>query len=711
MRRLLLALLVVLVPMSTTAQDAATLIADSVAIQADSVLVAEGGVEVLYRGQRLQASRVTFDSKADRLVIDGPIVLTDAAGTRVLARQADLSADLEDGLLTGARLVLGQQLQLAADELQRIGGRYTELGRTVASSCSVCAANPTPLWEIRARRVVHDEQERQIYFEGAQLRVGGLPVFYLPRLRMPDPGLERTSGFLTPSIRSTSQLGTGINLPYFLTLGDSRDITVTPYVSTRRGRALALRYREAFANGRVEFNGAIASDEILDDSGTRGYLFGTGSFTIAPSTSLFFGLQTVSDNGYLRDYGISDQDTLTSYVGAQRVRRDQFGQARVTYFESLRDLDDNSILPSTLADALWIQRFTPPLLGGVGALRYQASASNRTSQSEADSNGDGTSDGRDVVGTLVRFDWRRDWMLPGGVIGSAVSQMQADFTAVQQDPAFPNEVSRLHGSAGVEFRWPLTRTGADGSTQVLEPVVQLVASGDSIEDVPNEDSLRVEFDEGNLFSLNRFPGTDAVELGNRAAVGLSWTRFGLDGSTVALSFGKVLRADDLEQFAASSGLDGTRSDWLVGMRIAALDGLSLTQRLLLDDDLEATTAEARLTWALEDLSVTSGYYWSIADAAANRPDEISELTLAGDWRIDDRWSSRVGLRHDFVADRASRASVGLVYRNECLLVDLSLSRWFADSTSVEPTTEFGLAVDLLGFGGGATPGPARRCRS
>jgi LPS-assembly protein len=50
------------------------------------------------------------------------------------------------------------------------------------------------------------------------------------------------------------------------------------------------------------------------------------------------------------------------------------------------------------------------------------------------------------------------------------------------------------------------------------------------------------------------------------------------------------------------------------------------------------------------------------------------------------------------------------YRNECMLVDLSLSRWFADSISVTPTTEFNVAVDLLGFGGSASPGPARRCR-
>ena len=43
-------------------------------------------------------------------------------------------------------------------------------------------------------------------------------------------------------------------------------------------------------------------------------------------------------------------------------------------------------------------------------------------------------------------------------------------------------------------------------------------------DVPNEDSQLPEFDETNLFSLNRFPGIDRLETGLRANLGVSYTR-------------------------------------------------------------------------------------------------------------------------------------------------------------------------------------------
>jgi LPS-assembly protein len=46
------------------------------------------------------------------------------------------------------------------------------------------------------------------------------------------------------------------------------------------------------------------------------------------------------------------------------------------------------------------------------------------------------------------------------------------------------------------------------------------------------------------------------------------------------------------------------------------------------------------------------------------------------------------------------------YTNECVSVDLSLSRRFTSSTNVRPDTGIGLSVELAGFGG--TSGTANR---
>ena len=689
------------------AQDLATLVAERVEITGTSVLIAEGNVEIFFQGRRLKAQRIVYDKADDSLQITGPIVLQDGSGNFILASQADLSADLADGVLQSARFVLNQQLQLAASEMMRVGGRYTRLGRTVASSCQVCAANPRPLWEIRASQVVHDQQTRQLYFDNAQFRVAGVPVFYLPRLRMPDPTLKRATGFLMPTFRTTSGLGSGIKLPYFITIGDQADLTLTPYLTANRGRSVELRYRHAFRTGSVEVNGAVARDGLLPGE-NRGHGLATGAFVLPRDFNLSFRLEAVSDPAYLLDYGVSDKDRLDSRIALNRTRRNENIAAQFTYYKSIREAEINSTLPSVIGDLTFHRRFSGGPLGGEAGLRFQTHSHHRASASNLDSDGDGISDGRDVSRASLRLDWRRAVLLSNGIEVTALGEGTADLYKISQDAVYGGNTTRTHGAAAVELRWPWLRT-TQSATHVIEPVAQFVWSPSSAETLPNEDSALVEFDEGNLFSLNRFPGSDATERGARANVGVSWTRYDPEGWTLGVTVGRVLRARDLDQFSVASGLDGRSSDWLAALQLSLASGLQITNRLVFDDAFSMTKGEVLLDLPRASYGLRSGYVWAVADATENRPDAISELSFDAYYKLAEGWTSKVSGRYDFEASRASQAGLGLEYKSECVLVDLSLSRRFTSSSSVEPTTDFGLSVELIGFGSGALPGPARKC--
>ncbi|CAN0602191.1 unnamed protein product, partial [Ectocarpus sp. 12 AP-2014] len=231
-------------------------------------------------------------------------------------------------VLTSARLVLDQQLQIAASEIARVGNRYTRLDHAVASACQVCAANPTPLWEIRAARVIHDAQEQQLYFENAQVRVAGVPIFYVPRLRLPDPSLSRATGVLIPRFQQSTELGTGVKLPYFIALGDHADLTVTPYISSAT-RTLEYQYRHLFRRGALTFEGAATDDNL---EGGRGYFFGNARYQLARGFVLEGQLEFVSDPGYLFTYDYSDKDRLTNELAFTRVRRKDVFRAGITEY-------------------------------------------------------------------------------------------------------------------------------------------------------------------------------------------------------------------------------------------------------------------------------------------------------------------------------------------------------------------------------------------
>jgi LPS-assembly protein len=692
------------------ARDQATLVADNLQILADSQLVADGSVEVFFQGRHLSASKIVFNQKTDRLLITGPIRLTEADGkTVILGSQADLASDLTEGILTSARVVLDRQLQMAAAEMHRVGGRYLQLDNAVASSCKVCAGSSTPLWEIRARRVIRDEQAQQIYFQGAQLRVAGVPVAYIPRLRMPDSTLKRSPGFLMPSIINNSGLGIGIKLPYFLPIGKSRDLTFTPFISSQGGRTLDVRYRQATRSGDFTVSGALTRDEIRPGK-VRGYLSASGDFRLPRQFTFAFSGEYVSDPGYLDDYNVKDADRLASKVEIRRVRRDEYISGRLIGFNSLRSGEKESAIPTVMGEFTFQRRFTLGRLGGDGGLKFQLHSHARSSTSPVDGNGDGIADGRDLSRGTLAADWRKDWILPGGLVGAFSGDISADVYSIQQDAVWAGQQSRLFGAVAAELRWPLVRKGADGSTQILEPVAQVVWSPKTAAALPNEDSVLVEFDEGNLFSLNRFPGSDAVETGFRTNLGVNWSRIDANGWNMGATVGRVFRETADPQFGQSSGLSGLRSDWMTSLQMNLPNGISMTARALIDDQLSFDRGEMRVALERDRFSLATSYLYAVPDLTESRPDQIAELTTTGRFNLTGAWSTDAKVTYDIENERTSRAAFGLSFRNECLLFDLSLSRRFTSSTSVSSNTNIGLSVDLLGFGGGKTAGPARMCR-
>ncbi|WP_299558358.1 LPS assembly protein LptD [uncultured Sulfitobacter sp.] len=710
MRRFLLVLLLVLPGLLRAQQTGAPalLVADQLYITRDRMLVASGNVEAFQNGVRLQARAIRYSQDTGGLEIDGPITLTEGEGTVIVADAAALDGDLRNGILRGARLVLEQQLQLAAVQLNRVDGRYSQLYKTAITSCRICDDGRPPLWQIRAKRVIHDSVENQLYFDEAQFRIGNLPVFWLPRLRLPDPTVSRASGFLVPSVRSTSQLGIGLKIPYFIKLSDKRDLTLTPYLSSST-TTLQFRYRQAYRNGRVQFDAAITEDDLRPGD-TRGYLFGRGEFALPDDFTLRFDIEAVSDDAYLKDYGYSDADRLRSELRLSRARRDAYISASFINFKTLRDGEENATLPTLVLDGEYERRFFPDALGGEVRARLVAHSHRRSSSVSIDSDdADDIVDGRDIARLNGQLDWMRTAIFASGL--RADTQLGASFNAfrIAQDDTFPDRVTEITPHAALTLRYPLSRQSANGVRHLLEPVAQVSVVGGTRLDIPNEESTRVEFDQGNLLSISRFPRPDRRERGAMAALGVGWSRFDPDGWNTHVTLGQVFREDTDSGFSATSGLDSLSSDFLVAGQIETGSALYLTGRSLLTEDFDLTKAEVRGDFAMRRGRLGGGYVWLDADAGEDRDSSVSEFALDGSLQINRYWTASADWRFDTASDRAATAGFGLSYENECVTLDLSIKRRYTTSTSVEPSTDFGFNIGLRGFA--ADTGTERYVRS
>lgn len=697
------ALLALWLPVQALAQPAA-LVADNVEFDGFRV-IAEGNVQITYEGRVLHASRVIYDDTGENLTIEGPITLVDGADTIVLASDAELDRDLRNGILSGARLVLDRHLQLAANQAARVDGRYTLLTQAVASACQICLTNPTPLWEIRAAEVIHDTQERQLYFKHAQIRVAGFPIFYSPRLRLPDPSVRRATGFLLPQGRTSSVLGFGLKLPYFIVLGDHADVLLTPYVSSQT-RTIEGRYRQNFPTGEVVVEGAASDDDLMTD-GLRAYVFGRGRFDLPLGFELNVDVEAVTDEAYLLDYGYSDKDRLDSSASVSRTRRNEYVLGSFTDFFTLRpdEIPIKDEQPDSVGRLDYERRV--PLGGALGGeLRLGGTANSFFRDSTA------PDVGRDVGRVGASADWLGSWVVGPGLVAGATFGVAADAYQIDQvsPGAFDEQVQRVTTRAAADLRWPLTRSGPGGGYEILEPMVMVGWAGTEGAEVPNETSTLVEFDEGNLLSLSRFPGEDRIEQGAQAAAGLSWRRFDPAGWSAGVTVGRVMRSGDPDQFTAASGLAGAHSDWLLSADLELDENLQLAHRSILGEGLDVTKSETRLAWEGGPTAIGTTFLTLDASPAENRPDRVQEWAVDAAYAFDRHWTGLVDWRYDFVAEKAARAGVGLAYRNECISVDLSLSRRFTSSASVEPSTDIAVQVSLPGFGGGSVEGVRRACK-
>ena len=196
----------------------------------------------------------------------------------------------------------------------------------VYTACEPCKAHPErpPLWQIRAAKIIENQQTHVVYYEDAWLEVAGVPVAYVPYFSAPDPTVTRQSGLLAPTFTHGSYVGTGIGVPYFLNLAPSYDLTLTPTYFTSQGPFLDAEWRQRLNNGQydVRANGLSKKDPGLfrPIPTIRAIVAGaarsrsTGEFYINDKWRWGWDVTAMSDPFYLNDYKIKDVDPSQYYL-------------------------------------------------------------------------------------------------------------------------------------------------------------------------------------------------------------------------------------------------------------------------------------------------------------------------------------------------------------------------------------------------------------
>ena len=731
--------------------------ADEMAYDYQKGLVsAVGNVQIYYEGGVLEARKVVYDRKAKRVHAEGDVRYRTRDGRMIHAEMLEITDDLRDGFINSLLIEGEDKTRFAAARADRLEGKTTVYRSGVYTACELCKEDPKrpPLWQVRAARIIHDEGERVIHYEDARLEFFGVPLAWMPFFSHPDPTITRKSGFLLPTIRSSTKTGVGLDIPYFWALAPDYDatLTVTPY--SRQGPLVQGEWRQRLMTGAytVRATGIFQLDKSAFDLGPgrdstglrdfRGSLETAGEFYI--NRRWLWGWQgsLLSDRLYPNDYGLgrfgSTELVNRLYLVGQGDR--SYFDLRGMSFIGLSEFDRSGEQPliHPILDYSYI--FGKPVAGGELGFRV-----NLTSLSRRDADFDpinGTAialqscDSRQIMlmpnptncllrgapGEYTRasadMTWRKTVINSWGQMFTPFVVVRGDvaYRRIAPDPAVasfistdPESLVRGMPAVGVETRWPFISAHSWG-TQTIEPIAQLVIRPNEtqIGRFPNEDAQSLIFDDTNLFSINKYSGFDRIEGGTRLNVGAQYTaNINFLGTFNALAgqsfhlFGRNSFAfGDAANTGLQSGLDNDISDYVARVSLQTNRNLLFVNRYRFDKDTLAVRRfelEASASFGLVSLStIYARYEAQPLIGFFERREGIFQNAAV---KVTTNWAVSGGVRYDFAREKIDLGMLAVSYLDECFAITGQYIADYTVSGNTQTDHRFLLRVNLRTLGG------------
>ncbi|MDT9597726.1 LPS-assembly protein LptD [Sphingosinicella rhizophila] len=657
------------------------------------VVTATGDVRMATEGNNLRADRLVWNRISGEVRAEGRVRIVTPQGDKAYGDVMTLTDTLRDGAIRNLLLVLEDGGRLAAEQAERKDG-YTTLYRAAYSPCAVvnedgCPKNPT--WQITAVKVVHDPNRNRIRYEGASLNLFGMPIMSLPWLSHPDGSGGGGTGLLVPEIRISQSNGVELTVPYYFKLAPNMDATVAPHIYSDVLPAVEARFRHLTGKGAYQIGAFVthgehiplASSTAVPERGVRAYLEGSGRFQLSPAWSITASGRYVTDKTFLRRYDISRDTRLRSVVEAERIDRDSYISIAGWGFQGLRATDIAGQQPIALPaiDARW--RLDDPFWDGRIELQANSLAILRT-------------EGQDSQRAFAAARWERrgitrlgqELILTAYARGDLYHTSDVELTDI---PAYRGEEgwhSRGIAALAAEMRWPLVGAFL-GGTQRLTPRVQIVASPPTENlDIPNEDARSVDLEDSNLFALNRFPGYDRWEDGNRITYGLDWSA-DLPGVSIRTTVGQSYRLTRKPSILPQgTGLSDRLSDFVGRTTVKFGRKFSLVHRFRLDQDSFAVRRnEADIVVGGRQTYATIGYLRLNRDIDLSNEDlrDREEIRLGGRVKFANYWSIFGSTVIDLTSGREDpfsledgyepvRHRLGIGYDDDCIELGLTWRR-------------------------------------
>lgn len=467
-----------------------------------------GAVSISQRGRIFSSDSILYDDATKRLKMNAP-ALFKGPNFEIDSQKTYFDLNAQSGLFEHTKFTLPTlHGHGAADSLELARSGNAQLQHAYYTTCSA----DSEAWTLNARAIHLDQEQGIGTARNAVLRLGGVPVLWLPWFRFPLDG-RRRSGLLYPTIAQGTKTGLDLSIPLYLNLAPNFDDEFTPRIMSRRGLQLNNTFRYLLPTQKGSFLYQYIGHDRSSDH-TRTFIDLDHQGRLSDDLGVRVDFQQASDISYFDDFGGGYSSSSLADTSAPFLPRagtltfhprgsTTSVQLLAESFQPLSIIPDPNDRPYKRLPELRVQSISRDTFYNVHA-GFDGTLGNFERS-------DSITGQRLYLDPYLSWEMNRTaWFLSSRIDGTWTKYNLSNTpVGTPQNPQ--RALPQLSTHAGLRF----DRVTDSGLLQTLEPhLFYLFVPYDNQNDLPVFDSGQPDFDFPALFARNRFTGTDRISDAN-----------------------------------------------------------------------------------------------------------------------------------------------------------------------------------------------------
>jgi len=668
----------------------------------DRKLRATGNAILIKDNKSITANQIEYDQISDELYAAGNVELKTDKSV-IQGSKLELSLDNTTGslvnstfssILKDSHSKFNNTLRGKASLLFLEGENKKRLENASLTTCEVNQDD----WFINASELEINERSQRVDAKNANLEFKGFPILFSPLINFSFND-ERKSGFLVPSIGSTSRSGFDTALPYYFNLSPTTDATLTPRYMGKRGAQLSGEYRYLDSMYSGETSLELMPNDKASDTNNRFYAKLKHLHNFNNGFEGGYNLEKVSDDNYFSDMSslitVTSQVNLNQEIFLNYSKNDWNARLLTQKFQNLTTSSPYERLPSLSIN------HNKEFLDASGFTSFESSTNFDYTKFERNNDFVGVSanGSRLVARQSIGVPFERSY-------GYANPKIILDLKNYDLEDANTSTKALLIPTLSFDGGIYLDKKISFNNsiyTQTLEP--RVFYSYTPYKDqsmLPMFDTALTDLNQQSIFSENQFVGGDRVMDSHQITFGAT-TRF-IDQNGMERFTGKIAQrfyVSDRKvlkesQFTNSSALNDSSDLFLSGSAaITKYLKANLDYQYNIDENMtNRATLNAR--YKPRPGKHIDASYRLIGNPASNVYD-IKQINIAGQWPLGKGWSSVGRYNYDIKSSSIIEGLGGLEFDAGCWSSSIVLHR-LSLATTAKPNYTIFFQLELGGFG-------------